>query len=60
MVGRLRDCLIDDKIDAVYSSDLRRALVTTEVISLSIVETYWQGAIVSLLNDTAHLRGADE
>ena len=29
---RLRDRLVDDKIDAVYSSDLRRALVTAEVI----------------------------
>ena len=28
--------------------------------SLSRVETYPQGAIVSLLNDTAHLRGVDE
>ncbi len=28
--------------------------------SLSIVETYSQGAIVSLLNDTAHLRRVDE
>jgi alpha-ribazole phosphatase len=28
--------------------------------SLSIMETYPQGAIVSLLNDTAHLRGVDE
>lgn len=32
-VERLRDRLVDDKIDAVYSSDLRRALVTAEVIS---------------------------
>jgi len=32
-VERLRDRLADDKIDAVYSSDLRRALVTAEVIS---------------------------
>ena len=31
--GRLRGRLVDDKIDAVYSSDLRRALVTAEVIS---------------------------
>ncbi len=59
-VERLRDRLVDDKIDAVYSSDLRRALVTAEVLSLSRVETYPQGAIVSLLNDTAHLRGVDE
>lgn len=59
MVERLRARLVDDKIDAVYSSDLRRALVTAEVISLSIVETYSQGAVVSLLNDTAHLRGVD-
>jgi len=32
-VERLHDRLVDDKIDAVYSSDLRRALVTAEVIS---------------------------
>ncbi len=32
-VERLRDRLVDDKIDAIYSSDLRRALVTAEVIS---------------------------
>jgi len=32
-VERLRERLVDDKIDAVYSSDLRRALVTAEVIS---------------------------
>lgn len=32
-VERLRDRLVGDKIDAVYSSDLRRALVTAEVIS---------------------------
>jgi len=32
-VERLRDRLADDKIDAVYSSDLRRALVTAEVVS---------------------------
>ena len=32
-VERLHDRLADDKIDAVYSSDLRRALVTAEVIS---------------------------
>jgi len=32
-VEQLRDRLADDKIDAVYSSDLRRALVTAEVIS---------------------------
>ncbi len=32
-VERLRDRLVDDKIDAVYSSDLRRALVTAEIIS---------------------------
>ena len=31
-----------------------------DLASLSIVETYPQGAIVSLLNDTAHLRGVDE
>ena len=29
---RLRGRLVDDKIDAVYSSDLKRALVTAEVI----------------------------
>jgi broad specificity phosphatase PhoE len=33
-VERLRDRLGNEKIDAVYSSDLRRALVTAEVISL--------------------------
>lgn len=33
-VERLRDRLADEKIDAVYSSDLKRALVTAEVISL--------------------------
>ena len=32
-VERLRDRLADEKIDAVYSSDLRRALMTAEVIS---------------------------
>jgi len=32
-VERLRDRLTNEKIDAVYSSDLRRALVTAEVIS---------------------------
>ena len=32
-VERLRDRLANEKIDAVYSSDLRRALVTAEVIS---------------------------
>ena len=32
-VERLRDRLADEKIDAVYSSDLRRALATAEVIS---------------------------
>ncbi len=32
-VERLCDRLVDDKIDAVYSSDLRRALVTAEVLS---------------------------
>ncbi len=32
-VERLRDRLVYDEIDAVYSSDLRRALVTAEVIS---------------------------
>jgi len=32
-VEQLRDHLVDDKIDAVYSSDLKRALVTAEVIS---------------------------
>ncbi len=32
-VERLHDRLVDDKIDAVYSSDLRRALVTAEIIS---------------------------
>jgi broad specificity phosphatase PhoE len=30
---KLRDYLADEKIDAVYSSDLRRALVTAEIIS---------------------------
>ncbi len=32
-VEQLRDRLMNDKIDAVYSSDLRRALVTAEIIS---------------------------
>ena len=32
-VERLRDRLANEKIDAVYSSDLRRALATAEVIS---------------------------
>ncbi len=32
-VERLRDRLANEKIDAVYSSDLKRALVTAEVIS---------------------------
>lgn len=32
-VERLRDRLSNEQIDAVYSSDLRRALVTAEVIS---------------------------
>ncbi len=32
-VERLRDRLADEKIDAIYSSDLKRALVTAEVIS---------------------------
>jgi len=32
-VERLRDRLVDEKIDAVYSSDLKRALATAEVIS---------------------------
>ncbi len=32
-VERLRDRLENERIDAVYSSDLRRALVTAEVIS---------------------------
>ena len=32
-VERLRDRLANEKIDVVYSSDLRRALVTAEVIS---------------------------
>jgi len=32
-VERLRDHLVNEKIDAVYSSDLRRALVTAEVVS---------------------------
>jgi len=31
--GKLRDYLADEKIDAVYSSDLRRALITAEIIS---------------------------
>jgi len=30
---RLRDRLADNKIDAIYSSDLKRALVTAEIIS---------------------------
>ncbi|MFC2005872.1 histidine phosphatase family protein [Chloroflexota bacterium] len=30
---RLRDRLVNEKVDAVYSSDLRRALMTAEVIS---------------------------
>jgi len=33
-VERLRDRLVNEQIDAVYSSDLRRAFVTAEVISL--------------------------
>ncbi|MDO8687732.1 MAG: histidine phosphatase family protein, partial [Dehalococcoidales bacterium] len=32
-VERLRDRLVNEKIDAVYCSDLKRALVTAEVIS---------------------------
>lgn len=32
-VEKLRDRLVNEKIDAVYSSDLRRALVTAEVVS---------------------------
>lgn len=32
-VERLRDRLADEKIDAVYSSDLKRALTTAEVIT---------------------------
>ena len=32
-VERLRDYLTGEKIDAIYSSDLKRALVTAEVIS---------------------------
>ncbi len=32
-VERLRDRLVNEKIDTVYSSDLRRALVTAELIS---------------------------
>ncbi len=32
-VERLRDYLVNDKIDAVYSSDLKRALVTAEVVT---------------------------
>jgi len=32
-VERLRDRLADEEVDAVYSCDLRRALVTAEVIS---------------------------
>ena len=59
-VERLRGCLVDDKIDAVHSNDLMGALVATEVISLSIAETCSQGAVVSLLNNTAHLRGVGE
>jgi len=31
-VGKLRDYLANEKIDAVYSSDLKRALATAEVI----------------------------
>ncbi len=33
-VERLRDRLVNEQIDTIYSSDLRRALVTAEVISL--------------------------
>jgi alpha-ribazole phosphatase len=33
-VEKLHDRLVNEQIDAVYSSDLRRALVTAEVISL--------------------------
>jgi len=33
-VEQLRDHLANEKIDAVYSSDLRRALVTAEIISV--------------------------
>ena len=32
-VERLRDRLANEQIDAIYSSDLKRALVTAEVIS---------------------------
>lgn len=32
-VERLRDRLVNEKVDAIYSSDLKRALVTAEVIS---------------------------
>ena len=32
-VERLRDYLADEKIDAVYSSDLKRAMVTADVVS---------------------------
>ncbi len=32
-IERLRDRLANEKIDAIYSSDLKRALVTAEVIS---------------------------
>ncbi len=32
-VERLRDCLAGEKIDAVYSSDLKRALATAETIA---------------------------
>jgi broad specificity phosphatase PhoE len=32
-IERLRDHLVDEKIDVVYSSDLKRAMVTAEVIA---------------------------
>ncbi|MFC2051846.1 histidine phosphatase family protein [Chloroflexota bacterium] len=32
-IERLRDRLIDEKIDVIYSSDLKRALVTAEIIA---------------------------
>ncbi len=32
-VERLRDYLVNDKIDAVYSSDLKRALLTAELLT---------------------------
>ena len=37
-----------------------RRQIRLGLASLSIVETYSQGAVVSLLNDASHLRGVDE